>query len=143
MGSRRSTCRLTAITPSPPRVLTPFESYRDPRPLLEGGAALAEHFVPVARCGVAELGVAVRLVGLDDGCERRHRLVVAAKPHHDHTLGRPAEPLDLLDRDPDHGARSRDQHDLITVADDARADEMAARFVQLHGLDSHAAAALD
>src|SRR5262249_40875985 len=113
MGSRRSTCRLTAITPSPLRVLTPFESYRDLRPLLEGGAALAERFVPVARRGVAQLGIAVRLVRLDDGRESRHRLLVAAEPHHDHTLGGAAKSLDLLDRDPDHSAGRRDQHDLI------------------------------
>src|SRR5438067_11020839 len=142
MGSRRSTCRLTAITPSPRRVLTPFESYRDLRRLLEGGAASAERLAPVAQCSVAELGVAVRLIGLDDRRKRRHRLVVAAKPHHDHTLGRAAESLDLLDRDSDHGARGRDQHDLVAVADDARTDEVAARLGQLHGLDSHAATSL-
>src|SRR5581483_6481690 len=86
---------------------------------------------------------AVRLVRLDDRSERGDRLVVAAEPHHDHALRRAAEALHVLDRDLDHGAGSRDEHHLVAVADDARADEVAARLVELDGLDAHSAAALD
>src|SRR3954468_8161502 len=123
--------------PSPRRVQDPSKSYRDPGSLWEENAALGQRFFPVEG-----LGSAVRLLGLDHRRKRRNRLIVTAQPHHDHALRRAAEPLDVLDGDPDHGARRRDQHHLVAVANDTRADEMAAGLGQLHGLDSHAATAL-
>ena len=78
---------------------------------------------------------------VDDRRERGDELALA-EPHHDHALGRAAEPLDVLDRHLDHGAAGGDQHHLVAVADDARADEVAAGLGELDRLHAHAAAAL-
>src|SRR5262245_39587417 len=81
------------------------------------------------------------IVGLDDRRERRHALV-AAEPHDDHALGGPSKALDVLDRDADHRAAVRDQHDLVALTDDARSHEVSPGLRELNGLHAHPAAAL-
>src|SRR5439155_20149286 len=75
------------------------------------------------------------VVGLDHRRERGDSLV-AAKPHHDHALRRTPEPLDLVDRHPNHGAAGRDEHDLVAVANDPGPGERALRLGHLDRLDS-------
>src|SRR5260221_5010187 len=149
MGSKRSTCLLIAIrVPVPSRKSTPsvLESYR---PVAVVWEEVDAEFSPIRGrdsgrfgrgsriLGVARLGI----VGVDHRGERRDPLV-AAEPHHDHALCRAAEPLDVLDGHPDHGAAGRDEHHLVAVADDAGAGERALGLGQLDRLHAHAAAAL-
>src|SRR6266516_1144174 len=136
MGSRRSTCRLTLISALAAR------GYWAAASVIEGWRCFWKRKWWKAS-GFGGVVLAVRLVRLDNGCERRDPFVVSAEPHHDHALRRAPEPLHLLDRDPDHRARRRDEHHLVAVADDPRADQVTARFGQLDGLDSHAATPLD
>src|SRR5215831_1514137 len=104
MGSRRSTCRLTAMAPLAVGGGKPAARVIEiRRGFWKGSLELASvglHIGP----RVVSLGIAVRLVRFDDRRERGNGLVVAPQPHHDHALRGAAEPLDLLDRDPDHGA---------------------------------------
>src|SRR4051812_8423086 len=51
---------------------------------------------------------------LDYGREAGNVLALA-QPHHDHTLGRTARALDVVDRHPDHRAAVGDEHDLVPV----------------------------
>ncbi len=146
MGSSRSTCLLIAIA----RVIRPRSAPaaangRLDRLVVRGlvdVASLASRECP-RRCSPASSTPRRLVVGLDDRCERRDRLVVAAQAHHDHALRRAAEPLHVLDRHLDHRAAGRDQHHLVAVAHDARADELARAVGELHRLHAHAAAALD
>src|SRR5258708_14701897 len=149
MGSRRSTCLLIAIrVPVPSRKSTPsvLESYRpeacdweevDAEISLLRGRDSGRFGRGSRILGVARLGI----VGVDHRGERRDPLV-AAEPHHDHALRRAAEPLDVLDGHPDHGAAGRDEHHLVAVTDDAGAGERALRLGELNRLDAHAAATL-
>src|SRR6266481_2811755 len=149
MGSRRSTCLLIAIrVPVPSRKSTPsvLESYRpEACDWEEVDAEISPlrgrdsgRFGRGSRIlGVARLGI----VGVDHRGERRDPLV-AAEPHHDHALCRAAEPLDVLDGHPDHGAAGRDEHHLVAVANDSGAGERALRLGQLNCLDTHPASAL-
>src|SRR5262245_46846553 len=148
IGSRRSTCLLAAIPlsrrgqdPSARRyiALARFCEGFPPRSRSNsGGSGLVGGSVERRAGAVLRLR---SLLCLDDRRERRN-LLALAQTHHDHALRRSAEALDVVDRDPDHGAAVRDQHHLVVVPDDARPDEMPAGLGQLHGLHTEAAAAL-
>src|SRR5258706_14496010 len=98
MGSRRSTCRVATRELYAPRMA--FWK----GPLL--GRKLGCRLIAI-----------VGGLRLDDRCERGDGLIVAAEPHHDHALRRTAEPLYVLHRHFDHGARGGDEHHLVPVAD--------------------------
>src|SRR4029453_3511445 len=56
----------------------------------------------LCRDGFRSLFIGCRHVGLLDDWSQRGDLLALAHPHDDHALGRAAEALDLLARNPDH-----------------------------------------
>src|SRR5947207_4961973 len=93
------------------RTLTPREKHRRVEPLRKALPAETSVF-------------GLLFVVVDDRGERRDALVVAAQLHHSDTLGRPTRAANAVHWHPDHCSRSRDEHDLISVPDDTRANEI-------------------